>query len=150
MAAFLCPDGPKVMTTRRCLSLFGHLEVLFSLAILAVGPIIIGQERLRRSLKPNKINIVTLDSRTTNKYLLYLSTENGEEVNRTSATTFFSNSRPATAPIRTASPRDFNRWSCSQCGRKRRTGRIVRRQPAGDGLRYFESGDSSRFWIPTC
>ena len=37
-------------------------------------------ERLTRSLKQKKINVVTLDSRTTNKYPLHLSTENGEEV----------------------------------------------------------------------
>jgi hypothetical protein len=36
-------------------------------------------ERLTKSLKQNKINAVTMDSRTTDKYPLHLSTENGEE-----------------------------------------------------------------------
>ena len=37
-------------------------------------------ERLTRSLKQNKINAVTMDSRTTDKHPLELSTDNGEEV----------------------------------------------------------------------
>jgi len=36
-------------------------------------------ERLTRSLKQNKINAVTMDSRTTDKHPLQLSTDNGEE-----------------------------------------------------------------------
>ena len=36
-------------------------------------------ERLTRSLKQNKINAVTMDSRTTEKHPLQLSTDNGEE-----------------------------------------------------------------------
>jgi hypothetical protein len=36
-------------------------------------------ERLIRSLKDNKINAVTMDSQTTNKHPLELSTENGQE-----------------------------------------------------------------------
>ena len=37
-------------------------------------------ERLTESLKQNKINAVTMDSRTTDKHPLELSTDNGEEV----------------------------------------------------------------------
>ncbi len=36
-------------------------------------------ERLTRSLKQNKVNAVTMDSRTTDKHPLQLSTDNGEE-----------------------------------------------------------------------
>jgi hypothetical protein len=36
-------------------------------------------DRLTRSLKQNKINAVTMDSRTTDKHPLQLSTDNGEE-----------------------------------------------------------------------
>ena len=36
-------------------------------------------ERLTRSLKQNRINAVTMDSRTTNKHPLQLGTDNGEE-----------------------------------------------------------------------
>ena len=36
-------------------------------------------ERLTRSLKQNKINAITMDSRTTDKHQLELSTDNGEE-----------------------------------------------------------------------
>ena len=42
-------------------------------------------ERLSRSLKQNKINAVTMHSETTDKYPLQLSTDVGEEVNRTIA-----------------------------------------------------------------
>jgi hypothetical protein len=108
-------------------------------------------ERLTKSSKQNKINAVSIDSRTTDKYPLQMSTDNGEEAKQKECDyVLLSQIRdPREHPLEPRLP------EISIGGR---VPSVDASDPMGGRqapctaktcrslLRYFESGDSNRFW----